>query len=180
MRLRVAHPLTPAAPRRTGAGSPVCHDHAMLPEGRLEQVLAAAVTQARAINGVEGVAVALCADEQLVCRAGVGTAAPQVGAQLSIIGSLSGICLSTGQTQFSTDTARDRRVDAAACEQLGARSVVLVALIEDDTILGIMEVLGIRPYAFGQREVKRMEEIADHLLNHLRFTAAGTAVQHTT
>src|SRR5690242_17269036 len=80
------------------------------------------------------VAIALEFDGQMTCRARAGASAPDIGTPVQRDRGVTGECVSTGAVIRCDDTRTDSRVDAAVCEQLGIRSILLVPLLFRDKV----------------------------------------------
>ena len=133
----------------------------------LEIVLNEIVEQACLATGATGAAIVLEREGEMVCRASAGSTAPELGSRLDTSTGLSGECFKTKRTQWCDDTMSDRRADAEASERLGVRSVVVMPLLRKDEIIGVVELFSAQPYAFGVRDERTLEVLADRTLNNL-------------
>jgi TonB family protein len=133
----------------------------------LEIVLNEIVEQACLATGATGAAIVLEREGEMVCRASSGSTAPELGSRLDTSTGLSGECFKTKCTQWCDDTMSDRRADAEASERLGVRSVVVMPLLRKDEIIGVIELFSAQPYAFGVRDERTLEVLADRTLNNL-------------
>jgi GAF domain-containing protein len=100
---------------------------------------------------------------ELVYRAASGTAARSLGLRVDIQKSLSGLCFRTGRPMRCDDTARDERVDQAACLWVGVRSMALVPVLRDGRAVGVLAVIAPAVAAFGDRDVWTLQLLADVL-----------------
>lgn len=126
----------------------------------LDLILHDLADEARAAVGAAGAAIALERDGELVCRAAAGSTAPDLGVRIHTDSGLSGICVQQRQTQICRDTECDDRVDAEACRRLGVRSIVVIPLFSDDTIIGIFEAFSPRANAYTSEHVETLERFA--------------------
>src|SRR6266496_2513302 len=94
----------------------------------LNEVLQLVAARAVSLTGADGVAIALAEKDAIVCRASVGSIAPEPGVRLDPNSGFSGACLRSGQTIRCDDSETDTRVNAQACRALGTRSMVAVPL----------------------------------------------------
>lgn len=101
---------------------------------------------------VDGAAIELAEDDAMVYRAVAGIAEGQLGLRLGIDSSLSGLCVRTGVMLDCADTHTDPRVDLAACERLGLRSMLLVPLKHHDACVGVLKAMACEPFRFGRPE----------------------------
>jgi len=126
----------------------------------LDLVLNNIVEQARLATGASGAAIALMRDGEMVCRATAGATAPDLGIKMDTRSGLSGACVSTGQIQLCDDTDTDPRVDAEASRQLGARSILIIPLFEDEKISGVFEIFSPRASAFSERDIHTLQALS--------------------
>lgn len=143
----------------------------------LEIVLNEIVEQACLATGATGAAIVLEREGEMVCRASSGSTAPELGSRLDTSSGLSGECFKTKRTQWCDDTMSDRRADAEASERLGVRSVVVMPLLRKDEIIGVIELFSAQPYAFGVRDERTLEVLADRTLNNLDSAAHPLELQ---
>ena len=144
-----------------GAGS-------LSPDLLLDIALNELVEFARVATGATAAAIALKRDDEFICRATTGEAAPDLGVRLNTRFGLSAACVQTGQWQRTEDTADDPRVDAEACRRLGARSILVVPLLDDQKLLGVIEVFSTLPKAFTDREVQTLQDLSQDVVNNIR------------
>ena len=129
----------------------------------LDLLLNEIVEQARIATGANGAAIALTRDGEMVCRATSGANAPDLGVRVESQSGLSGACLKTGEVQNCSDTETDARVDAAFCRNLGVRSIMIAPVAATGEGLGILEVLSSRPNAFGENDIKVLQQLAQRI-----------------
>jgi hypothetical protein len=77
--------------------------------------------------------------------------------------SLTGLCLGTGEILLCNDTNTDRRVDPQLCKEIGIRSVLVLPIKQNAKVVGVLEVLSIKPNAFNQRDATDMSKLADRV-----------------
>jgi len=120
-----AHPEHPFPPRKeaaaetdpTVAGSPGANGDYTFEGHELDAALQLLVERAQYITGATGAALAIAQDEEMVCRASVGSPGPAVGARLQVRSGLSGESISRKQLlrcdNAETDprVVRDERID---------------------------------------------------------------------
>jgi GAF domain-containing protein len=110
---------------------------------------------------------------ELVYRAASGTAARSLGLRVDTQKSMSGLCFRTGRPMRCDDTARDERVDKAACLWVGIRSMVLVPVLRDGRAVGVLAVIAPAVAAFGDRDVWTLQLLADVLAEALGAGLVG-------
>jgi WD40 repeat protein/cytoskeletal protein RodZ len=112
-----------------------------------------------AITLADGTAIAVCDQWGVICRASTGDA-PEVGSRLRPDSALTRECFETGQTVVCQDTETDYRVRRLTAKSLRLRSAVVVPLQRNDSVLGVVEILSSRPYAFDETHVAGLQRIA--------------------
>lgn len=127
----------------------------------LDAFLDQIVRHARALTGSNGAAVALRQGTVFLCRARCGETSPSLGAQLNADFGISGECLRTGKALPCQDSERDPRLDPEVCRQLGLRSIAVVPIFESATVAGILEVFASQPYAFDDRHLEILQQLAE-------------------
>ncbi len=137
----------------------------------LEIVLNEVVEQACLTTGATGAAIALERDGEMVCRASSGATSPALGSRLDSASRLSGECIRTHRTQRSDDVLADARVDPAASQRLGVRSVMVMPLLRGDEVAGLFELFSSLPHAFGERDERTLEALAVRVLSSLECAA---------
>jgi TonB family protein len=143
----------------------------------LEIVLNEIVEQACLATGATGAAIVLERDGEMVCRATSGSTAPELGSRLDTSSGLSGECFKTQHTQWCDDARSDQRVDLNASERLGVRSIVVMPLLRGTKLVGVIELFSSQPYAFGVRDERTLEVLADRTLNNLDHAARPLELQ---
>jgi len=129
-------------------------------EVALDLVLNEIVQRACHATGATGAAIALTRDGEMVCRATTGKNAPDLGTRLATSHGLSGACVWTREWQLCKDTENDRRVDAEACRRLGVRSILVVPVEKVEGVVGVIEAFSVQPDAFGDREVRILQDLS--------------------
>lgn len=122
-----------------------------------------------------GSAVEILEGDDMVYRAGAGALVPQVGLRLKATASLSGRCVATGSILYCEDTETDPRVERAVSRHVGARSMVVAPLLQEQGGIGALKVMSGRPAAFGERDLRTLE-----LMGGLISAAIAMRVQHET
>jgi TonB family protein len=137
-------------------------------ELEIERMLEQVLEQVRLATCATAAAVALQTGNEMVCRAAAGPNAPDVGVRLDMSSGLSGACVRTREMQYCEDTERDPRVNAEASRRLEVRSVLVVPLLEDDRLLGVLEILSPHAAAFGRRDLENLEILGQAIVKNLR------------
>jgi hypothetical protein len=121
-------------------------------ELEMDQVLASVAHQARALTGADAAAVALLQDNAVVCRGRAGLKAPALGTCVNLRSSFTGESFCTRQVLYCEDTNNDPRVNQAACNVAGIRSILVAPVEQDQQAIGIVEVFSASPARFGTSE----------------------------
>lgn len=143
----------------------------------LEIVLNEIVEQACLATGATGAAIVLERNGEMLCRASSGPTAPELGSRIDTTSGLSGECFKTGQTQWCDDVRQNSRADVEACDSLGVRSVVVMPLLRGTELVGVIELFSARPYAFGVRDERTLEVLADRTLRNVDHAARPLELQ---
>lgn len=144
----------------------------------LEIVLNEIVEQACLATGATGAAAILEREGEMVCRATSGLTAPELGSHPDRESGLTAECLRTGEVQLCDDALNDARADAEASRNIGVRSVIILPLIQDGSVIGVLEAFSSRPAAFGDRDQRTLEALVERILKNLR-RASEPIVIHT-
>ena len=108
----------------------------------------------RAIPQAEGGVIELREGDELVYRSGRGALAAHVGRRLSLDGSLSGHCLTTGKPVLCPDVLLDPRVNRDAIVSLGMRSAIYVPVARGSANIGVLKLQSSRLNAFSGRDLR--------------------------
>ncbi len=133
----------------------------------LEIVLNEIVEQGCQITGATGAAIVLDSDGELTCRASSGSSAPELASRIDRSIGLVGACLATNKTLWCDDTLTDSRAEAEPMKESGIRSVVIMPLLRGHVLMGIFTLSSTQPYAFGVRDERTLETLADRTLINL-------------
>jgi hypothetical protein len=140
----------------------------------LDAALHLLADRAQYITGASGAAIALRRDGRadMLCRASVGSNAPELGALLSTEFGLSGESVRTRQLLRCDDAERDTRVNRDACRQMGISSVVVMPVVNDDQVLGVFELFSGRANAFGERDLTAVQRLSEMVEAAVRLAHA--------
>jgi TonB family protein len=137
----------------------------------LEIVLNEIVEQGCQITGATGAAIVLDREGELTCRASSGSTAPELGSRIDRSTGLVGAFLRTNKTLWCDDTFTDSRAGAEPMKEAGVRSVVIMPLQRNDALIGIFALYATEPYAFGVRDERTLETLADRTLTNLEHAS---------
>jgi diguanylate cyclase (GGDEF)-like protein len=137
-----------------------------------DHVMAVVTERAQMMTGASAGVVELLQDDEMVYRAASGTASPNVNMRLKAGNSLSGMCVRTREVLVCRDSETDPRVDLDACRRVGARSMIVVPLVEHGQALGVLKVMSPEPDAFTDDDVSSLEVLAGFIATSLSNAAA--------
>ena len=133
----------------------------------LQRVMDRVVEQAQRLVGAAAAVVELIEGDEMVYQAVSGTAEEHIGIRLSAGASMSGLCVATGKTLYCSDASTDDRVDRAACERVGAISMVCVPLLHESTVVGVLKAYDPRPDAFGEADLSALKLLSGVIGSHM-------------
>jgi hypothetical protein len=109
---------------------------------------------ARNVANATGIAIGLLKGDQLVYRAGSGSAAPYVGQHVMATLCVSARNAASGEILRVENAETDARIEATICRQFGAKSLLILPIYHDRVVAGVLEVLFDDAHAFQDREVR--------------------------
>lgn len=124
---------------------------------------------ARNVANATGVAIGLLKGDQLVYRAGSGSAATYIGRRLMVTLTLPADTQASREILRVENTQTDARIEAAICRQFGAKSLLMLLIYHDRAVAGVLEVLFSEAHAFQDREVRAyrlMAELIGEAMSH--------------
>jgi hypothetical protein len=149
----------------------------------LDAALQLLADRAQYITGASGAAIAIRRNgrDDMLCRASVGTNAPELGALLSTEFGLSGESVRTRQLLRCDDAERDVRVNRDVCRQMGIASVLVMPVVNDDQVLGVFELFSGKTNAFGERDLSAVQRLSEMVETAVRLAqAAENLPEHLT
>jgi hypothetical protein len=123
-------------------------------EPGVERAMHLIADRARNVANAAGIAVALLKGDQLIYRAGSGSAADYVGRGVTAFLSASAQNEARGEILRVENADTDTRIEADVCRQFGAKSLLMVPIFRERTLGGVLEVLFDEAHAFQDREVR--------------------------
>ena len=111
--------------------------------------------QAINVANAAGIGIALLKADELVYRAGSGTAAARIGRRITAVLSMWPPNEGRRREILRVENAQtDWRVEAAVCRQLGATSLLILPICQQQALIGVMEILFEKPHIFQDGEVR--------------------------
>jgi hypothetical protein len=143
----------------------------------LDAALQLLADRAQYITGSSGAAIALRRGQHndMLCRATVGSNAPELGALLSMEYGLSGECVRTRQPLRCDDAERDPRVNHEVCRELGIASVVVMPIVSQQHVLGVFELFSGRPHAFEERDLSALQRLSEMVETAVKYAVLAPA-----
>jgi diguanylate cyclase (GGDEF)-like protein/PAS domain S-box-containing protein len=124
------------------------------------------------VTAATGAVVEMIDNDEMVYQAASGSVANFVGIRLKRSGSLSGLCIEQQNVLIATDTRNDARVDRAACEKVGALSMVVVPLLREGDAIGVLKIVSATTDAFDASDIQTLQ-----LMSGLLGAALGHQLQ---
>jgi len=126
----------------------------------VDGVMALIAERARSVANATGVAIGLLEGDELVYRAGSGSAATYIGRQVKATLTVSAHNRASGEILRVENTQTDARIEAAICRQFGAQALLIVPICHDQAVAGAVEILFGDAHAFQDREVRTYQLMA--------------------
>jgi len=123
-----------------------------------------------------GVAIALEADDGIVCRAAAGHAAPDIGTRVARGEGITWACVCSGAEICCPDTKDDPRVNAEVCRQFGIRSLLLVPVQRKERVVGLVEAMFSTPRGFEAGAVESLKTAAQQVVSRVYADPAAENV----
>ena len=116
--------------------------------------------QVEKITKADGVAVGIVQEDQLVYRAGSGTAASEMGSRVPLASCLSAYCLHSGQILECPQAKKDPRLRDELCRLRCVQSLIAVPVYYEGKIAGVLELRFAQSDAFGEHDVRSSQLMA--------------------
>jgi hypothetical protein len=119
----------------------------------LDGALPLIADRARNVANATGIAIGLLKGDQLVYRAGSGSAAAYIGKRVLATLTVSTDRKVSGELLRVENAQTDPRIEAGVCRQFGAKSLLILLIYQDRAVAGLLHVLFSEPHVFQDREV---------------------------
>lgn len=125
----------------------------------LDEAMSQAADQASQVACADGVAIALFEVDQLVYRAGSGSAASRIGQHVTAVLSASA---GNGRREILRveNANTDSRIEADICRRFGAASLLILPIYRAHAVAGVIEIIFNHQHAFQDREVRTYRLLA--------------------
>ena len=137
----------------------------------LSSIMFLVARESQDLTNADGAVIELAERDEMVYRVATGIAEEQLGLRLPISQSLSGLCITTGETLICDDSEEDERVDKIGCRKVGLRSMIVNPLRYGTKNVGVLKVMSKKVYAFGEIEIQIIKLLSDLIAASI-YTAA--------
>jgi diguanylate cyclase len=144
----------------------------------LDAVMRLIASRGQELTGATAGVIEIAEGDEMVYRVATGEATPFLGVRLKMASSLSGLCVTEGRVLHSDDTSADPRVDAEACRQVNARSMLCVPLVHRDQTVGVLKVYSPRVNNFSDADVETLEMLSALIAAHMSHASLFTTEVH--
>ena len=137
----------------------------------LGQVMNLVVEKVLSLLNADGAVIELAEGDEIVYRAASGTAKPHLGLRLKQNESLSGLCITTGEILRCDDAELDDRVNFTACNKVGLRSMLVMPLKYNDSVIGALKAFSKQANHFDTYAQVLLGLLADVISSAMFFAA---------
>ena len=116
--------------------------------------------RAQGVADASGIGIALLEGNQLVHRAGSGTALQNVGSQLTAVLSHAAHDHPRREILRVENAAIDSRIEGEICRQFDVEALLMVPIYREHAMMGVLEVFFKRPHVFSEPEVRTYQLMA--------------------
>jgi diguanylate cyclase (GGDEF)-like protein/PAS domain S-box-containing protein len=134
----------------------------------LEQVVQRMLT----VTTATGAVIEMIHENDMIYEAVSGSVEEFVGLHLPRVGSLSGLCVDRREMLIAADTRTDPRVNHAACERVGAASMVVAPLLREGEPIGVLKIVSNVVDGFDATDLQTLQ-----LMSGLLGAALGHQLQ---
>lgn len=124
------------------------------------EIMRLVADRASELTGADGAVVEIVRKDEIHYHTATGSLAAHAGTLFDVEGSLSGLCVTTGQALRCDDALTDPRVNREIAEATGTRSMVVVPLLHQDRPVGVLKVASSRPAAFQDLDAWSLQMMA--------------------
>lgn len=122
-------------------------------ESDLDRAMHMVADRARSVANATGVAVAQFIANELVYRAGSGSATDYVGRHVTAVLSASAPNQARGEILRVENAQADTRIEAEVCRLFGANALLIVPIYQERAVAGVLAVFFSEAHIFEDREV---------------------------
>jgi GAF domain-containing protein len=144
-------------------------------DGDVDSSLHLIAERARNVAHANGIGIALLQGNQLVHRAGSGSASENVGRHPAAVFSAPARNHARAEILRVENARDDSRIEAEICRQFDAQALLMMPIYRDRIMIGVMEVFFSEPHAFSQGEIRTYQ-----LMSTLVADATAAPIQPPT
>ena len=126
----------------------------------IDSALRLIADRAQAVGHASGIGIALLQENQLVHRAGIGSASQLVGSQLAAVFSATVNGHPRKKILRVENASTDSRIEADICRQFDAQALLMVPIYREGSVIGVLEILFSQPHRFVEAEVRSYQLMA--------------------
>jgi putative methionine-R-sulfoxide reductase with GAF domain len=139
----------------------------------LEAALQLLAERAQYLTGASGASIGLREGGEMVCRAGAGPAAAEVGVEIEAGSGLTAESIRSCQLVRCDHAEGDSRVNRESCHELGVKSAMVMPLLREQEVVGVFELVADRESAFEERDVAALIRLAEMALTVVELADAA-------
>jgi hypothetical protein len=143
---------------------------AAVPIDGLDRAFQTLADRALRETGASSVAIGLLREGGVFCRATAGLPMTVVGDPINRETGLTGLAIRRQMSQWCTDTESDTRVDREVCRQLGVRSIIVVPVLVQDSVVGVFAIFSRDPDALSLADLNTVKNLSHWVSEAFRYT----------
>ena len=143
---------------------------AVAPIDGLDRAFQTLADRALRETGASSVAIGLLREGGVFCRATAGVPMTAVGDPINRETGLTGLAIRRQMSQWCSDTASDARVDQEVCRQLGARSIIVVPVLVQDSVVGVFAIFSPDPNALSLADLNTVKKLSHWVSEAFKYT----------
>lgn len=143
---------------------------AVAPADRLDRAFQTLAERALRETGASSVAIGLLREGGVTCRATAGLPMTVVGDPINRETGLTGLAIRRQMSQWCSDTESDTRVDQEVCRQLGVRSIIVVPVFVQDSVVGVFAIFSRDPDALTLADLNTVKKLSHWVSEAFRYT----------
>lgn len=143
---------------------------AVAPAEQLDRVFDILAERALQETGATSVAIGLLRDGRVTCRATAGLPMSEVGDPIDHETGLTGLAMRRQMSQWCSDTESDARVNHEVCRQLGVRSIIVVPVFVQDSVVGVFAIFSRNPDALSLADLNAVKKLSHWVSEAVGYT----------
>ena len=143
---------------------------AVAPIDGLDRAFQTLAERALRETAASSVAIGLLREGGVFCRATAGLPITVVGDPINRETGLTGLAIRRQMSQWCSDTESDIRVDQQVCRQLGVRSMIVVPVFMQDSVVGVFAIFSRDPDALSLADLNTVKKLSHWVGEAFRYT----------